>query len=137
MTDFLLLYLGTISGTLILVLVVVVSLIELRRRSRILSERAERYPAACELETLTHDVARLQEHRERLQEEAEDAKSVIRRRESAEHWLEANHTLYEKASRELPGLQAEVETARQQRDSNVKGFATRSASFSSNLHHRV
>ena len=93
MTDFLLLYLGTISGTLILVLVVVVSLIELRRRSRILSERAERYPAACELETLTHDVARLEEHRARLQEEAEDAKSVIRRRESAEHWLEANHTL--------------------------------------------
>ena len=119
MTDFLLLYLGTITGTLILVLVVVVSLIELRRRSRILSERAERYPAACELETLTHDVARLEEHRERLQEEAEDAKSVIRRRESAEQWLEANHTLYEKASRELPGLQAEVETARQQRDSRI------------------
>ena len=102
--------------TAILLLIVLTSLFELRRRIRDLAEQAARYPDACRLPILQEEVQRLTESRAELLTEAEEAKLLILRRNVAEQWLEVNHVKYERANRELPALVAQIELAVEQRD---------------------
>ncbi len=116
MSDLLLHYLGSVVVTAILLLVVLATLFELRRRTRDLAEQAARYPDACRLPTLQDEVQQLTDSRAALRTEVEEAKLLILRRSVAETWLEANYITYEKANRELPALLAQIELAVARRD---------------------
>jgi predicted nucleic acid-binding Zn-ribbon protein len=80
-----------------------------------------RLPYACRLPGLKHHVGLLSESviqlksdRDSLEAEIGHSRSMLARQDTVEAWLDSNLPLYERATRELPGLQADIELHREQ-----------------------
>lgn len=115
MTDLLIPYLIAMSVSLLLLGAAVFLLFELHRRIDVYKELESRMPDAVRLPGLTEEVQRLSGERATFQKEIDDARVAIARKKAVEQWLEQNLVTYERASRELPGMRAEVESLKEQR----------------------
>ena len=133
MNDPLLWSLTSVVVTGVILLIALASLFDLRRRIRIFREHERNLPVACRMPGLRDEVQLLESNRDHLMASAEEAKSVLYRRKAAEQWLQTNEVVYEKASRELPALKAQIELAEQERDTSFGSVGLRLEVADSNL----
>ncbi len=77
------------------------------------SRRVAALPLVRSLSALRADVDALREEKRQIVADVEVARSMLSQKTSAEQWLDLHLPTYEKAVRELPGLTADIELARE------------------------
>ncbi len=111
--------LGSTTASLIALAATGFALFDARRRIRILADKEALLPEAVNYPALKAEVEVLRNSKDQLLQESDEAKNLLIRKKVAEQWLEANQVAYERASRELPGLKAEIEMVTEDRDRQI------------------